>query len=101
MPRGVTSVVKAKNVSGARLQSVRDWVEAGHGLPVFERYDQIMWFVRTNYEELLRSGTYLPGRGSRPSFVTRQFAQVCTRIQRRQAQRLADEGYTGSPSSVT
>jgi hypothetical protein len=71
----------------ARFQTLREWIEAGHGLPAFERYDQISWFIRTHRDELIRSGTFLPGRGPRSSLVTMQFGGVLERILTREAVR--------------
>lgn len=70
----------------ARYQTLREWVDAGQGAPAFERYDQISWFIRNHREELISSGTFIPGRGTRPSLVTGQFAQVIARILKREAQ---------------
>lgn len=73
----------------ARFTPLREWIEAGHGAPAFERYDQMAWFIRSHREELIRSGSFVPGLGSRPSLVTPQFGNVLARILKREAQRLA------------
>lgn len=65
-------------------QTLRAWIEAGNGRPLFERLDQINWFIRSHREELIRSKALLPGRGSRPSMVSGRFTEVVTRIVKRE-----------------
>jgi hypothetical protein len=66
-------------------QTLRAWVQAGQGGALFERIDQIQWFIRGHREELIRSKAFLPGRGSRPSLVNDKFAGVVARIVKREA----------------
>lgn len=69
----------------AQFQTLREWVEAGHGKPAFERYDQLSWFIRQHRDELIRSGHYIAGRGSRPSLVTAGFGNTLARILKRES----------------
>lgn len=69
----------------SEYQTLRAWVEAGHGKPLFERIDQINWFIRGHRDELIRSKSFLPGRGSRSALVTAKFSEVIERIIEREA----------------
>lgn len=75
------------DVTLSKLQTLREWVESGAGKPTFERYDQISWFVRSHREALIASQTFLPGRGTRPTYVTPQFAQTVARLLKAEATR--------------
>lgn len=69
----------------ANYQTLREWVEAGEGKPAFERYDQIIWFIRKHKDELVQRRVYLPGKGPRPSYVTRGFSRCVMSIIKREA----------------
>ena len=68
--------------------TLRAWVEAGRGSPVFRRYDQVDWFIRRHRQELISTGTIIPGSGARPSLVQIEadaFGQAVLRILHREA----------------
>jgi len=69
----------------ARFVTLRAWIDSGRGAPGFERLDQINWFIRVHREALLYSGTFIPGRGARPTLVTEGFEQAIEEILRREA----------------
>ena len=76
---------KQKAPAMAGWRTLTEWLEAGQGLPAFERYDQLSWFIRNHREELIESGAFMPGRGSRPSYVNGQFSTRVKRILKREA----------------
>lgn len=69
----------------AKFITLREWIESGQGAPAFERYDQMAWFLRSHRDELIQSGTFIPGRGNRPTLVTPHFGNILARILKREA----------------
>jgi hypothetical protein len=64
--------------------TLRGWLEDGRGRPVFERYDQLSWFIRKNRAELIASKTFIPGVGNRPTLVSANFDKIVERILKRE-----------------
>ena len=69
----------------SETKPLRAWAEEGYGGEAFKSYDQISWFIRGHYQELVDSGTFLPGIGARPSLVLPGFDKVVENILMREA----------------
>jgi hypothetical protein len=69
----------------SKYVALRVWVESGRGGAAFCQYHQIAWFVRNHFAELVASGTFIPGTGSRPTLVAPRFDKIVERILMREA----------------
>lgn len=59
--------------------SARSWVDE-HGGSVFPSFDSFAWFVRKHRDELIRSGQYLPRKGSAGALVGPRMGEVVINI---------------------
>lgn len=57
----------------------RSWVDERGG-EVFPSFDSFAWFVRKHREELVRSGQYLPRKGSAGALVGPRIEEVVINI---------------------
>ena len=58
-----------------QLRTLKAW-HAAHvesGGVVFPTYASLQWFIRTNYQALMQTKVFIPGKGGRATLVTAAF----------------------------